>query len=122
VNCEFVFWNFIGTFPISTISRLDEPYKAEPLRPLCVCEREREICKCKKFSFAWEGEIVWGVEDKFCEVLRGSGFDNCGLDLYGVLLAAIQSLGTYHTHCVDSSSVPFRCLVYEVTEYHRFLK
>ncbi len=55
MNCEFVFWNFIGTFPISTISHLDEPYKAEPLCPLCVCvcerEREREICKCKKFSF-----------------------------------------------------------------------
>ncbi len=95
--------------------------------PLCVCVRERErerSASARSFLlfWAWEGEIVWGVEDKFCEVLRGSGFDNCGLDLYGVLLAAIQSLGTYHTHCVDSSSVPFRCLVYEVTEYHRFLK
>jgi hypothetical protein len=90
-----------------------------------VCARERErSASARSFLlfWAWEGEIVWGVEDKFCEVLRGSGFDNCGLDLYGVLLAAIQSLGTYHTHCVDSSSVPFRCLVYEVTEYHRFLK
>ncbi len=26
-------------------------------------------------------KIVWGVEDKFCVILRGSGFDNCGLDL-----------------------------------------
>jgi hypothetical protein len=74
---------------------LNEPYKAEPLCPLCVCVcvcvRERERCaRARSFLlfWAWEGEIVWGVEDQFCVVLRGSGFDNCGLDLYGVLLAA----------------------------------
>lgn len=56
MNCEFVFWNFIGTFPISTISRLDEPYKAEPLRPLCVCERERERSASAR-SFLLHGRV-----------------------------------------------------------------
>jgi hypothetical protein len=58
---------------------------------VCARERERErSASARSFLlfWAWEGEIVWGVEDKFCEILRGSGFDNCGLDLYGVLLAA----------------------------------
>jgi hypothetical protein len=46
-------------------------------------ERERDLQVQKVFYYFGHGrvKIVLGV-------LRGSGFDNCGLDLYGVLLAA----------------------------------
>ncbi len=61
MNCEFVFWNFIGTFPISTISHLDEPYKAEPLCPLCVCvcerERERDLQVQEVFFYFGHGRV-----------------------------------------------------------------
>jgi hypothetical protein len=82
---------------------------------VCVCERERErerdvqVQESFLLFWAWEGEIVCGVEDKFCEVLRGSGFDNCGLDLYGVLLAAFglwkEVLG--HTTLIVWTAVAF---------------
>ncbi len=81
-----------------------------------VCEREREregerCASARSFLlfWAWEGEIVWGVEDKFCAVLRDSGFDNCGLDLYGVLLAVFglwkEVLG--HTTLIVWTAVVF---------------
>ncbi len=54
-------------------------------------------------------KVVWGVEDKFCVVLRGLGFDNCGLDLYGVLLAVFglwkEVLG--HTTLIVCTAVVF---------------
>ncbi len=54
-------------------------------------------------------KIICRVEDKFCVVLRGSGFDNCGLDLYRVLLAAFglykEVLG--HTTLIVWTAVVF---------------
>jgi hypothetical protein len=51
-------------------------------------ETERDV-QVQVFFYFGHGrvKVVWGVEDKFCVILRGLGFDNCGLDLYGVLAA-----------------------------------
>jgi hypothetical protein len=95
--------------------------------PVCVCMRER-FAGAKSFLlfWAWEGEDCLGSWRQILCNSEGLGFWQLWpwslRSPSGCIWIVERSLGTYNTHCVDGSSVLFRCLVYEVTEYSRFLK